>query len=190
MTGFRVAWGGVQNEVGIVPDLTTLGKVIGGGLPLAAYGGRRDLMEMVAPAGPVYQAGTLAGNPLAVAAGTAQLGLLAADRFAAYETLETASRRLADGLVAAAQRHGVPLTLNRRGSMVGIFFTEGPVRSLADVEAATTSRFKRVFHRLLEHGIHLPPSPYEALFVSLAHGDAEITRTLEAFDLALSEERS
>ncbi|MEM8964369.1 MAG: glutamate-1-semialdehyde 2,1-aminomutase [Acidobacteriota bacterium] len=188
MTGFRVAWGGAQRLYDIEPDLTTLGKVIGGGLPLAAYGGRRELMSQIAPAGAVYQAGTLSGNPLAVAAGSAMLELLAADHFAAYHRLEAMSSRLADGLVEAARRRGIPLQLNRVGSMIGIFFTDHPIRSLADVDASDRDRFARVFHRLLDAGVHLPPSAYEALFLSTAHGEAEIDRTIEAFDNALAAE--
>jgi glutamate-1-semialdehyde 2,1-aminomutase len=188
MTGFRVDWGGVQTlaEHGpVTPDLTTLGKVIGGGLPLAAYGGRRDLMERIAPSGPVYQAGTLSGNPLAVAAGMAALNVLRADDRAAYATLESRGAALADGVRAAAAERGVPCTVQRQGSMVGIFFTEGPVESKADVDASDRELYKRVFHRMLEHGIHLPPSPYETFFLSTAHGDEEIAKTVEAFGAAL-----
>jgi glutamate-1-semialdehyde 2,1-aminomutase len=187
MTGFRVAWGGAQQLFGIRPDLSTFGKVIGGGLPTGAFGGRRDLMERIAPAGPVYQAGTLSGNPLAVAAGHAALLALAADGGAAYARLEATSARLEAGLLEVAARHGVPLQVPRQGSMLGLFFASGPVRNLADVTASDRTFFARVFHRLLAHGVHLPPSPYETLFVSLAHGDAEVDRTVEAFDLSLAE---
>ena len=186
MTGFRVDWGGVQTLTGIVPDLTALGKVIGGGLPLAAYGGRRELMERVAPAGPVYQAGTLSGNPLAVAAGLAALGVLAADDRAAYRRLEANGAALASGLLEAAGRRGVPLQVQRQGSMLGVFFAAAPVRSLADVNASDRERYRRVFHRMLAAGVHLPPSPYETFFVSTAHGEREIARTVEAFDEALA----
>ncbi|HYH46118.1 MAG TPA: aminotransferase class III-fold pyridoxal phosphate-dependent enzyme, partial [Thermoanaerobaculia bacterium] len=188
MTGFRVAWGGAQSLFGIRPDLTTLGKVIGGGLPVAAYGGRRDLMERMAPAGPVYQAGTLSGNPLAVAAGTAALQVLAADGGAAYCQLEETGARLQAGLVEAARRHAVPLTVHRQGSMLGIFFTEGPVVRMDDVTASDRQRFSRVFHRLLAAGVHVPPSAYEAFFLSTAHGPEEIDLTIQAFDRALAEE--
>ncbi len=187
MTGFRVDWGGVQTLIGIVPDLTTLGKVIGGGLPLAAYGGRRELLEQVAPAGPVYQAGTLSGNPLAVAAGLAALDGLQASDGAAYRRLEASGASLAGGLREAAERRGVPLRVQREGSMLGVFFTESPVRNLADVNASDRERYKRVFHRMLAAGVHLPPSPYETFFVSTAHGEQEISHTVEAFDEALSE---
>jgi glutamate-1-semialdehyde 2,1-aminomutase len=186
MTGFRVDWGGVQTLTGILPDLTALGKVIGGGLPLAAYGGRRELMERVAPAGPVYQAGTLSGNPLAVAAGLAALGVLAADDRAAYRRLEANGAALASGLLEAAGRRGVPLQVQRQGSMLGVFFAAAPVRSLADVNASDRERYRRVFHRMLAAGVHLPPSPYETFFVSTAHGEREIARTVEAFDEALA----
>lgn len=190
MTGFRVAWGGAQILFGIEPDLTTLGKVIGGGLPIGAYGGRRDLMQRIAPAGPVYQAGTLSGNPLAVAAGLAALRLLMADDFAVYRRLDASAARLASGLRDAAAEHGIDLWVARQGSMMGIFFTAGPVERLEDVDASDKERFKRVFHRLLASGVHLPPSPYEALFVSAAHGEQEIARTIEVFARALGEETS
>jgi len=186
MTGFRVAWGGAQERLGIIPDLTTLGKVIGGGLPVGAYGGPRELMEQIAPAGPVYQAGTLSGNPLAVAAGRAALAVLAADGGAAYDRLEATSARLQHGLEQSAEARGVPLTVQRAGSMLGLFFRPGPVENLADVDASDRDLYARVFHVLLERGIHLPPSPFETLFVSLAHGEAEIDRTVEAFDEALA----
>jgi len=188
MTGFRVAWGGVQTlpeHDGIRPDLTTLGKVIGGGLPLAAYGGRRELMDRVAPAGPVYQAGTLSGNPLAVAAGLAALAALRADGGAAYRVLEERSAALAAGLGEAAAARGVPCRIQRQGSMLGLFFTDRPVRNLSDVHASDRERYRRVFHGVLERGVHLPPSPYETFFVSTAHGEAEVARTVEAFGEAL-----
>jgi glutamate-1-semialdehyde 2,1-aminomutase len=186
MTGFRVAWGGAQNILGVRPDLTTLGKVIGGGLPLAAYAGRRDLMRRIAPAGPVYQAGTLSGNPLAVAAGQAALKELG--RGGAYEALERTGARLQAGILEAGRRHGIPVRVERQGSMLGLYFTDGPVHRLEDVTATDRQRFARVFHKLLDRGVHLPPSPYEAMFLSTAHGDAEIAATLEAFDAALAEE--
>ncbi len=188
MTGFRVAWGGAQTLAGITPDLTTLGKVIGGGLPLAAYGGRRDLMQRIAPAGPVYQAGTLAGNPLAVAAGSAALDQLAAGGGAAYRQLEATGAALAGGIADAARRHGIPCQVTRQGSMLGLFFTSQPVQRLEDVDGSDRQRFARVFHHLLRQGVHLPPSAYETLFVSTAHGDAEITATVAAFDHAFAAE--
>jgi glutamate-1-semialdehyde 2,1-aminomutase len=187
MTGFRVAWGGAQNLFDLRPDLTTLGKVIGGGLPTGAYGGRRDLMERMAPAGPVYQAGTLSGNPLAVAAGRAALAVLGSDTDCPYEKLEATGARLQAGILERAERHGVPCRIERQGSMLGLYFTSRPVTNLADVHATDRALFTRVFHRLLAHGVHLPPSPYEAFFLSLAHGTAEIDATLEAFDRAFGE---
>ncbi|MEA2691830.1 MAG: glutamate-semialdehyde -aminomutase [Acidobacteriota bacterium] len=187
MTGFRVAWGGAQNLFDLRPDLTTLGKVIGGGLPTGAYGGRRDLMERMAPAGPVYQAGTLSGNPLAVAAGRAALAVLGSDTDCPYEKLEATGARLQAGILERAERHGVPCRVERQGSMLGLYFTDRPVVNLADVHATDRALFTRVFHRLLAHGVHLPPSPYEAFFLSLAHGTAEIDATLEAFDRAFGE---
>src|SRR6185369_863640 len=188
MTGFRVAWGGAQSFLPVRPDLTTLGKVIGGGLPLAAYAGPRNLMSQIAPSGPVYQAGTLSGNPLAVAAGRAALAELSCDSPCPYEALERIGARLQAGLEAAAARHSIPLTVHRQGSMLGFFFTDRPVERLEDVHASDRQRFTRVFHRLLDAGIHLPPSAYETLFLSTAHGDAEIDATIAAFDSALAAE--
>jgi glutamate-1-semialdehyde 2,1-aminomutase len=186
MTGFRVAWGGAQIPLGVRPDLTTLGKVIGGGLPLAAYAGPADLMRRIAPAGPVYQAGTLSGNPLAVAAGRAALRELGAG--GPYELLERTGARLQAGIEEAGRRHGIPCRVERQGSMLGLFFTSGPLHRLEDVHATDRQRFSRVFHKLLERGVHLPPSPYETMFLSTAHGEAEIAATLEAFDAAFAEE--
>src|SRR5687767_5395819 len=183
MTGFRVARGGAQALYGVRPDLTTLGKVIGGGLPVGAYGGRRELMAKIAPEGPVYQAGTLSGNPLAVAAGIATLRELA--KPGAYERLEATSRALTDGVQQAARQAGVPLTLNRVGSMWTAFFTPDPVFDYRSARQADTQRFGRFFHALLDLGVYLPPSQFEAAFVSLAHGDDEVRRTLEAVREAL-----
>jgi glutamate-1-semialdehyde 2,1-aminomutase len=188
MTGFRVAWGGAQVALDVQPDLTTLGKVIGGGLPLAAYAGPRDLMSRIAPAGPVYQAGTLSGNPLAVAAGRAALQELKKSAPSPYHLLEVAGARLQAGIEEAGRRHGVPCRVERQGSMLGLFFTSGPLRCLEDVHATDRPRFARVFHRLLGRGVHVPPSPYEAMFLSTAHGEAELTATVEAFDAAFAEE--
>jgi glutamate-1-semialdehyde 2,1-aminomutase len=185
MTGFRVARGGAQELYGVRPDLTTLGKVIGGGLPVGAYGGRRDLMELVAPAGPMYQAGTLSGNPLAVSAGLAQLEVLA--RTNGWERLEASGRRLERGLLDILSRLGLPFAVNRVGSMLTLFFSEGAV---SDFESATRSDTKRhaVFFRgMLERGVHLPPSQYEALFLSLAHGTEDLDRTLEAAEESLGQ---
>jgi glutamate-1-semialdehyde 2,1-aminomutase len=186
MTGFRVAWGGAQALFGVRPDLTTLGKVIGGGLNIGAYGGPRELMQRIAPAGPVYQAGTLSGNPLAVAAGRATLEALAADGGAVYDQLERASRDLATAITDAAGRAGVPCRVHRQGSMLGFFLTGEEVWSLADVDASDRASFARLFHALLAEGVHLPPSPYEALFVSAAHGRAEIEHAATAFERAFA----
>jgi len=190
MTGFRVAFGGAQELFGIRPDLSTFGKVIGGGLPTGAYGGRRDLMQRIAPAGDVYQAGTLSGNPLAVAAGLAALKQLQADDGAAYRKLEASGARLQQGLEAACAERGVACRVQRQGSMLGLFFTASPVRSIRDVDASDRDLFGRVFHALLERGVHLPPSAYETLFVSTAHGAEEIDRTVEAFRGALDAART
>jgi glutamate-1-semialdehyde 2,1-aminomutase len=176
MTGFRLAMGGAQELYRFTADLTTLGKVIGGGLPVGAYGGRRDLMARVAPEGPVYQAGTLSGNPLAVAAGIACLKELGMP--GSFQRLEDTARRLAEGLSREARAAGVPLTVNRVGSMWTAFFTGEPVWDYASAKRADTSRFSRFFHAMLEGGVYLPPSQFEAAFVSLAHTDLEIDRTL------------
>ena len=186
MTGFRVAWGGAQSIFDVRPDLTTLGKVIGGGLNIGAYGGPRELMERIAPAGPVYQAGTLSGSPLAVAAGLATLEQLAADGFAVYDQLERTSAALADAIAAAAARAGVPCRVHRQGSMLGFFLTGREVWSLADVDASDRASFSRLFHALLAEGVHLPPSPYETLFVSAAHGAGEVEHAAEAFARAFA----
>jgi glutamate-1-semialdehyde 2,1-aminomutase len=178
MTGFRVAKGGAQERYGIRPDLTTLGKVIGGGLPVGAYGGRKDLMSQIAPEGPIYQAGTLSGNPLAVAGGLACLRALGASD--AYAQLEATSKALCDGLASEAKARGVPLTVNRVGSMWTAFFTAEPVFDYASAKRADTARFGRFFHAMLDRGIYLPPSQFEAAFVSLAHGPAEVDQTLAA----------
>ncbi len=178
MTGFRLARGGAQERFGVKPDLTTMGKVIGGGLPVGAYGGRRDIMSKIAPEGPIYQAGTLSGNPLAVAAGIACLRALAEP--GVYDRLEAISRKLCDGIEQAAREAGVPLTLNRVGSMWTAFFTSEPVFDYASAKKADTAKFGRFYHLLLEDGVYLPPSQFESAFVSLAHGDKEIEHTLEA----------
>jgi glutamate-1-semialdehyde 2,1-aminomutase len=185
MTGFRVAAGGAQQRFGIEPDLTCMAKVLGGGLPLAAYGGRRDILEHVSPVGPVYQAGTLSGNPLATAAGIATLEALAEDNV--YEFLEAQSARLADGLTAAAREAGVPMSLNRVGSMLSPFFTPGPVRDFAAATAADATRYARYFHAMLDRGVYLAPSAFECMFVSTAHTDEIIDRTVEAAAAALAE---
>jgi glutamate-1-semialdehyde 2,1-aminomutase len=182
MTGFRLALGGAQQLYGIRPDLVCLGKIVGGGLPAAAYGGRADVMATVAPEGPVYQAGTLSGNPLAMAAGAALLDLLAQP--GTYETLEARSARLDEGLRRAARDAGATVTVNRVGSMITVFFCAGPVTDYASAKASDTARFGRFFHAMLERGVYLPPAQFEAAFVSLAHGEAEIDLTLAAASAA------
>jgi glutamate-1-semialdehyde 2,1-aminomutase len=187
MTGFRIAPGGAAERFGVTADLTTLGKVIGGGVPVAAYGGRRELMSQVAPDGPVYQAGTLSGNPLAMAAGIATLGALTP---AVHEGIAQRTRALVEGLRAIAARRGVPFTADCAGSMFGFFFRAEPVRSYADARTSDVALFRRFFHAALARGVYLAPSPYEAGFTSAAHGDAEIALTLERLDAALAEARA
>ena len=183
MTGFRLAWGGVQNQVGIRPDLTTLGKVIGGGLPLAAVGGRRDVMQLLAPDGPVYQAGTLSGNPLAVSAGLATLDAL--DTAGTYDRLDASGARLEEGLRNALRAAGRRGCLNRRGSMWTLFFGAERVCHADDARACDTAAFARFFAGMLERGIYLPPSQFEAAFISLAHTTADIDATVRAAEQTL-----
>ncbi|HET9482250.1 MAG TPA: glutamate-1-semialdehyde 2,1-aminomutase [Candidatus Polarisedimenticolia bacterium] len=178
MTGFRVALGGAQERYGVRPDLTTLGKIIGGGLPVGAYGGRADLMRQVAPTGPIYQAGTLSGNPLAMAAGIETLRQLSEPGF--YDRLETVSARLEQGLVDAAAGAGVPVTLSRVGSMMCGFFTDRPVRDFASAMTSDTRRYAAWFSGMLERGVSLAPSQFEAMFVSAAHTQADIDATVAA----------
>ncbi len=176
ITGFRMGWGGAQNVFGIKPDLTVLGKIIGGGMPVAAYAGRADVMKMVAPEGPVYQAGTLSGNPLAMRAGLATLAELR--RPGLYEELAARMARLAEGLGAAARAAGVAARVNTAGSLMTLFFTGEAVRDYASAKRSDTKRFARFFRLMLERGILLPPSQFEALFLSAAHTDADIERTV------------
>lgn len=183
MTGFRVHPGGAQTLYGITPDLTTLGKVIGGGLPVGAYGGRRDIMEMIAPSGPVYQAGTLSGNPLAMAAGIVMLRALREDGF--WEGVERSASDIVLGIGEAAHEAGVPIVQTRVGTMFSTFFTETPVHDWATVASSDTDRFGKLFRALLSRGVYLPPSQYEACFVSSAHRREEIDHTLRAFGEAL-----
>ena len=182
MTGFRIAFGGARERFNVTPDLTTLGKVIGGGVPVAAYGGRRDLMESVAPTGPVYQAGTLSGNPLAMAAGIATLHALTP---ALHDRIASRTTRLVQGLREAAARRGVPFTADSAGSMWGYFFRAEPVRSFSDAKQSDASLFKRFFHAALDRGVYLAPSPYEAAFMSAAHSDDDVDQTLDRLDDAL-----
>ena len=178
MTGFRVHPGGAQTLFDIKPDLSALGKVIGGGLPVGAYGGRREIMEMVAPVGPMYQAGTLSGNPLAMTAGIVTLQELQRD--GVWQGLEEAGQQLMDGLAAAAKAAGVPVTMNRVGTMFGMFFVDGPVTDWESASRADTQRFARYFRGMLEEGVYLAPSQFEAGFLSTRHGDEEIRATLDA----------
>ncbi|MEE9246567.1 MAG: glutamate-1-semialdehyde 2,1-aminomutase [Gemmatimonadota bacterium] len=184
MTGFRVALGGAQTRYSVRPDITTLGKVIGGGLPVGAYGAPREIMSRVAPEGDVYQAGTLSGNPVAMAAGLAQLEIL--ERDDPFADLEERGRRLVDGILAAAERHGVPATGAVVGSMWGVFFREGPVTNFREAEGADRELFGRFHRECLEGGVFLPPSQFEACFLSTAHSDADIELTLEVADAALA----
>jgi glutamate-1-semialdehyde 2,1-aminomutase len=177
VTGFRVAFGGAQDRFGVAPDLTVLGKVMGGGFPCAAFGGRREVMEMLAPEGPVYQAGTLSGNPVAVAAGIAALDL--ARDLDPYDDLSTTAEALANGLSSALDPE-VPVTANREASMVSLFFTQGPVHEFAQARAADHERYARFFHHMLDRGVWLPPSGFEMWTLGTAHGPAEIDRVLEA----------
>ncbi|HXG37576.1 MAG TPA: glutamate-1-semialdehyde 2,1-aminomutase [Bacteroidota bacterium] len=184
MTGFRVALGGAQELYGITPDLTTLGKIIGGGLPVGAYGGRREIMQLVAPAGPVYQAGTLSGNPLAMAAGYTMLQLLSKNR-TVYKKLEQRGQELEKGIRSNLNKLGLELTFNRVGSMFTLFFTSEPVFDFQSAKCSNTERFAAYFREMLNHGIYLPPSQFEAAFLSLAHSDQDIEKTIRANYLAL-----
>ena len=188
MTGFRVASGGAQERLGVRPDLTTLGKVVGGGFPVGAYGGRADLMKRIAPEGPVYQAGTLSGNPVAMAAGLATLRETSRAGF--YEALEQKTARLVAGLRALAQRHGVAVSVGQAGSMWGAYFMAGPVRNYTDARKADTALFARWHKAALARGVFLAPSAFEAGFVSAAHAEADIDFTIEQLDAALGEARA
>lgn len=183
MTGFRVAPGGAQERFGVRPDLTTLGKVIGGGLPVGAYGGRRDIMERVAPVGPIYQAGTLSGNPLAVAAGLAQLRRLRDEQ--PFEQLAARTDRLVTGLLDAIHERGFPATGSSIGSMWGIFFSDTPVHSFADAQASNVDRFRAFFHACLDRGVFFAPSAFEAGFMSTAHEETDIDETIRVAREAL-----
>lgn len=178
MTGFRVALGGAQARYGVTPDLTTFGKIIGGGMPVGAYGGRAELMRQIAPSGPIYQAGTLSGNPVAMAAGLAMLELVQAPGF--YDALEAKTNTLCDGLEAAARDAGVPFTTQRVGGMFGLFFSDGKVDTYAQAVACDTAVFNRFFHAMLARGVYLAASAFEAGFMSSAHDDAVLSATIEA----------
>ena len=179
MTGFRVARGGAQSLYGVEPDITTLGKVIGGGMPAAAYCGRAEVMASIAPDGPVYQAGTLSGNPVAMAAGLKTLELIDNEEF--WTALSATTQSLVDGLAGAASDAGIPVAVENEGGLFGLVFTDkAPVQTYADVAAADVERFRQFFHGMLEEGIYLAPSAFEAGFVSAAHGEAEIEQTISA----------
>ena len=178
MTGFRVARGGAQQLYGIAPDLSTFGKVIGGGMPVGAYGGRREIMQKVAPSGPIYQAGTLSGNPVAMAAGLAMLELIQAPGF--YADLENKTQLLADGLLAVASEAGVPFSVNRVCGMFGLFFTSEKVETYTQATQCDVATFNRFFHAMLKRGVYLAPSAFEAGFMSTAHSERDIAETLDA----------
>ncbi len=178
MTGFRVALGGAQARFGVTPDLSAFGKIIGGGMPVGAYGGRRELMEQIAPSGPIYQAGTLSGNPVAMAAGLSMLELVQAPGF--HDALERKTNMLCDGLEQAARDAGVPFSTNRIGGMFGMFFSAGRVDTYAQAIACDIAAFNRFFHAMLERGVYFAPSAFEAGFMSSAHGDPDIAATIEA----------
>lgn len=182
MTGFRIAPGGSRELFGVTADITTLGKVIGGGLPVAAYGGRREIMEQLAPAGPVYQAGTLSGNPLAMAAGHATLTALTREL---HEKIAGKTQKLVGGLKEIAERAGVPFTADHAGSMWGFFFHPGPVRDFETAKQSDVDLFRKFFHAALDRGVYLAPSAYEAGFLSAAHGDREVDLTLERLEDAM-----
>jgi glutamate-1-semialdehyde 2,1-aminomutase len=180
MTGFRVAYGGAQELYGIIPDLTTLGKIVGGGLPVGVYGGRAEIMRMIAPLGPVYQAGTLSGNPLAMAAGKATLDHLRKKRKLIYAALDKSSERLVKAVEECAKAERIPIAANRVGSMFTWFFQDGPVQNYDDASRSDTKRFAQFHRGMLEGGVYLPPSQFEAAFLGAAHSDKDIQRTIDA----------
>merc|ERR1712127_562168 len=185
MTGFRVAYGGAQEYFGVTPDVTTMGKVIGGGLPVGAYGGRKDIMEMVAPAGPMYQAGTLSGNPLAMMAGIKTLERLSAP--GVHEELERKAKMLVDGIVELATKHGHAISGDQAGGMFGWYFTEGPVKNFQEATKADPEKFGKWHRMMLERGVYLAPSMYEAGFMSMAHTEEDIKKTIEIADEVMSQ---
>jgi glutamate-1-semialdehyde 2,1-aminomutase len=185
MTGFRVSYGGAQQYFGITPDVTTMGKVIGGGLPVGAYGGRKDIMEMVAPAGPMYQAGTLSGNPLAMTAGIETMKKLSQP--GVYDELERKAKMLVDGIVEAAKKHGHAISGDYAGGMFGWYFVDGPVKNFQEATKADAEKFGKWHRMMLERGVYLAPSMYEAGFMSMSHTDDDIKRTIEIADEVLSQ---
>jgi glutamate-1-semialdehyde 2,1-aminomutase len=185
ITAFRFHYGGIQTMYGVEPDLTALGKIIGGGLPIGAYGGRREIMEKVAPMGPMYQAGTMAGNPLSMAAGIACLEVLS--RPGVYERLDEMGKRLADGIGELARNYGIPVQINRQGGAFAVYFTEEPVIDYEGAQRADSEMFARFFRLMLDEGIYLAPSKYEAWFLTLAHSDEDISDTLQAVDRAFKQ---
>lgn len=185
MTGFRVNYGSVAEAQGLEPDLITLAKVIGAGMPAGAYGGKREYMSLVAPLGPVYQAGTFSGNAVAMAAGLAQLGVVSQPEF--YETLTQRTRTLAEGLLERARRHHIAASVNQAGAMFTLFFRETPPRNFDEVSASDHERYRRYFHGMLERGVFMPPSQYETVFPSWAHSETDIERTLEAADVVFGQ---
>ncbi|XWN37291.1 MAG: glutamate-1-semialdehyde 2,1-aminomutase [Balneola sp.] len=186
MTGFRVDFEGAQKVYDVTADLVTYGKIIGAGLPVGAYGGKQEIMEYVAPTGPVYQAGTLSGNPLAMAAGLTMLKKLK-NNPGVYEDLEKKSARVAEGMTKTLDDHGITYSANRVGSMIGLFYCEGPVTSFADANRTDKELFSKIFHGMLKRGVYLPPSPFEAFFLSNALSDGDIDHTLEAFEKVIEE---
>ena len=188
ITGFRLSYGGAQMRYGVTPDLTCLGKIMGGGLPVGAYGGSRQIMKLIAPEGPVYQAGTLSGNPLAVTAGIETLKLL--KKPGVYRQLEERARLLSDGLLEAARDVGVGVTLNRVASMMTMFFTPGPVTDYATATKSDTQAYARFFRTMLEEGIYLAPSQFEAAFISTAHTSGDIAKTVKAARIAFKKLKS
>lgn len=184
MTGFRISYGGAQARFGVTPDLTTMGKVIGGGLPVGAYGGRAEIMKMVAPSGPMYQAGTLSGNPLAMTAGIKTLELLSQE--GTYDRLEATTQRLIGGILQLAKQAGLPITGSGIGGMFGFYLCEGPVSNFEEAKATDSERFGMLHRKMLEKGVYLAPSAFEAGFTSLAHSDDDIDATLKAFQESFS----
>jgi glutamate-1-semialdehyde 2,1-aminomutase len=185
MTGFRVAFGGAQERYGVAPDITCLGKIVGGGMPVGAYGGKAEIMDKVAPAGPMYQAGTMSGNPVSMAAGIKTLKILKDEQ--QYQNLEYRSQYLADELKKRSDAHNIPVTINRVGSMFTVFFQNGPVTNFNDAKKSDTKRFAKYFHGMLERGVFIPPSQYEAWFVSTAHGEEDLHHTIHSHEQVMKE---